>query len=235
MAGEDLLEGADGGTNDTTGAKGKKHKPLSKGQKIGVAIGAITILLVVYQIKKGQASSSSSTTASAPIDPQTGYPAGSAQDQAALAQIAASQSAASSAGQYGTGGGGGSWSGGSDGSSSSSGIDPSTGQSYSSEIAANNTALSSLGQDYTTLEQQWSSFTSNPGQSGGVGEETPGNPTGAIGPATPAAPTPTATQSANLVKLEAELNRDEQGTPTAGKTASITTLNKQITAVKNRS
>lgn len=97
MAGEDLLEGDDGGSNDTSPAKGgkKKHKPLSKGQKIGVVIGVVTIVLVIYQIRKSNAASASTTSS---IDPATGYPTGSAQDLAALAEQQGTGSAAGGSG-----------------------------------------------------------------------------------------------------------------------------------------
>jgi len=104
MAGEDLLEGDDGGSNDSS-AKGKKgKKPLSKGQKIGLGIGLATIVLVIYQIKKGSASSAAAgtTTAAAATDPATGYPSGSIQDQQALASMNGTSSAnGGSSGAYG--------------------------------------------------------------------------------------------------------------------------------------
>jgi hypothetical protein len=214
MAGEDLLEGTDGGANDTRGKKGKK-KPLSKGQKIGVVIGGITILLVLVQIERSKASAgTSATTATAPIDPTTGDPSGSAADQAALAAM---QSAAGS-----SGGGGGYY----DSGSSDSGTDPATGASYSSEISANATAWSALGPEITALEAQVSSLSSNPG---------PPGPPGPAGPPAPASHGATSLQSANLANLEAELKRDQTGKATPNKTKAIATLNKQITAVKGRS
>lgn len=101
MAGEDLLED-DTGTG--AAAKGKK-KPLSKGQKIGLGIGIVTILLIIYQVRKQSAASASSSSATQPIDPATGYPSGSAQDQAALQAMQGS----SASGSGYTGGGSG-WS-----------------------------------------------------------------------------------------------------------------------------
>ena len=110
MAGEDLLEGDDGGSNDTSGGGKKgKHKPLSKGQKIGLAIGVVTILLIIYQVRKQNAANAaaSGSAASAATDPLTGYPAGSAEDQAALAAMygqSAPSSGSSSGGTDTTGG-----------------------------------------------------------------------------------------------------------------------------------
>lgn len=227
MAGEDLLEGDDGGANDTADTKGaKKHKPLSKGQKIGAAVGIVTILLVIYQIKKSEAATSTaSATASAPIDPQTGYPEGSAEDQAALAAIQSSGGAGS---MYSSGGGG--WTGDTS-STDTSGLDPSTGATYSSE-------LSTLGTNYTSLETALSAlqgdFTSYQGQTA-IPTPTVPTPNGTPGPTAPAPTTsPSAVQSANLANLEAELKKDSAGT-TAGDKASVKTLNKQIAAVKARS
>jgi hypothetical protein len=237
MAGEDLLEGTDGGTNDTDakGGKGKKHKPLSKGQKIGAAIGAITILLVVYQIKKGQASSAASTTSSAAIDPQTGYPVGSAQDQAALATLNGT-SAAQGYGSYsgGGGGGGGYYSG---GSSTDSGTDPATGQSYSSELSSIGSEYTTLGNEYNSLQTEFSTWSSSPPAGTQPPAPTPptGTPTGTVVKGVAGGKTgPTVSSSQNLANLNATLKRDEQGN-TAGDKASVVTLNKQIAAVKARS
>ena len=107
MAGEDLLE--DGGDSATGGKAGKAHKPLSKGQKIGVGIGLVTILLIIWQVHKQSAANAASSSTSTPIDPTTGYPTGSAQDQAALQQMQSSSSGSGS-GSYGGGSG---WGGGS--------------------------------------------------------------------------------------------------------------------------
>jgi hypothetical protein len=221
MAGEDLLEGTDGGANDTDAKKGKK-KPLSKGQKIGVAIGATTIVLVLVQIERSKGAASTSTSTTTPIDPLTGDPEGSAADQAALSAMQ------NGTGSSGDGAGGGYYSSPSSGSDDG-GTDPATGATYSSEIAGLVTANSALGTDFTNLEAQWSSLSSNP------------NP-----PATGTTPPPTSTtpaaphgasplQSANLANLEAELKRDQTGKPTANKTRAVKTLNKQIAAVKARS
>lgn len=106
MAGEDLdldESGADGG-------KKGKHKPLTKGQKIGIGIGLATILLIIYQVKKQSAANASTSASSSAIDPLTGYPTGSAQDQAALSSM---YSGSASTGSYpGSGGGGGYYGGG---------------------------------------------------------------------------------------------------------------------------
>jgi len=122
VAGEDLDEDTSD-SSSAPGAAGKKgKKPLNKGQKIGVAIGVVTILLFIYEIKKNSAATaataaSATTPAAAPIDPQTGYPSGSVQDQNALAAINGTSSYAngnstggsygsSGSGSYGGGGGG---------------------------------------------------------------------------------------------------------------------------------
>lgn len=228
MAGEDLDLGDDGGANDTAGAKGKKHKPLSKGQKIGVAIGAITILLVIVQIERSKSASAATTTAttsSTPIDPQTGYPSGSAADQAALAQMASAADQGSyGSGYYGSDGTGGS------SSSLDTGTDPSTGASYSSEIAANSGALSTLGTDFQTLENQFSSL---------QGEVVP--PATSTETTTPLAPTVapsssvglTPAQQTKLSSLNAQLAKDE-ASKTKGAKANVPVLKKQITAVESR-
>jgi hypothetical protein len=216
MAGEDLLEGSDGGSNDTDAKSKGKKKPLSKGQKIGVIIGGVTILLVIVQIERSKASASTAATTSttAPIDPTTGYPSGSPEDQAALANMGSS------------GGGGSGYSSGY-GSSTDPSVDPSTGASYSSEIGANTTALSTLGTDFTALENQFSTL---------QGEVVP-PPSQTPPPSStpPPAHGATALQSANLANLEAELKRDSTGKKTPTKTAAIKRLNTQITAVKARS
>ena len=214
MAGEDLLEGDDGGTNDTDGAPGKKgkKKPLSKGQKIGVAIGLVTIVLFIYEIQKNKSASSSSGAAgtTSTIDPQTGYPSGSAADQAALSQLSGS----SGGGYYGSGGYY------TSPSSSSTdpfqGVDPSSGATYASELNTLGSDYSGLNAQLTTLEQQAATWSST------------GNTT------TPGSSGPTAAQKANLSHLEAELSKDRKiNTPSAK--AAVTRLNKQITAVKARS
>ena len=87
MAGEDLLEDSGSGDSSTGSGTSKKHKPLSKPQKIGVAIGVLTIILVVVQIERSKSASTATAGASTPIDPETGYPEGSAEDQAALAAV----------------------------------------------------------------------------------------------------------------------------------------------------
>lgn len=227
MAGEDLDLGDDGGTNDTgKGGKGKKHKPLSKGQKIGVAIGAVTILLIVFQIKKGSSSSSSSTTASAPIDPQTGYPTGSAEDQAALAQISASQSGATAAdggggsgGYYDSGGGG------------DSGTDPATGVSYSSEF-------STLGAEVTSYQNQIAAWESQAASTFYSSSNPPPSPAPAPTTTSTTSTTtgPTAADRAKLASLNAELTKDTTGANkgSTGAKANIPVLKKQIAAVQAR-
>lgn len=230
MAGEDLLEGDDGGTNDTSSsAKGskKKHKPLSKGQKIGVAIGLITILLVIIQIEKSKAATTAaagSTSSSTPIDPQTGYPEGSAEDEAALAAINAGSTTSS---------------GGDSGIDPSTGqtydseiqgesIDPSTGLSYSSELSTDSGLLSTLGTEVTSYQNQITTLINDQATDYNANNPPPA-PTNTNTPKSP-----TASQSATLTNLQSELNKDSQGT-TKGDKASVVTLQKQIAAVKARS
>lgn len=214
MAGEDLLEGDDGGSNDTSGGKGKKHKPLSKGQKIGVGIGLVTILLVIVQIEKSKAASAGTTTVSGT-------------NQTAADQAAAADEAALASGGYGGGG-----------ASYDTGTDPATGETYASEIqaasidpnsgATYSSEFSTLGQDYQTLANQ---FTALQGEvippAGGVTKGPGSTTTVTTGAASK-------TPAANLANLNAELAKDEKiNTPAAR--SSVTTLKKQITAVKSRS
>ena len=152
MAGEDLLESGGDSSPSESDTKGKKKKPLSKGQKIGVGIGVVTILLVIWQIKKSQAANASSTT-TAPIDPQTGYPSGSAEDQAALAQL-------SGGGLYGNQGSG-TYGADTGQTSTVSGNDPVTGMTYSAEIAQNAGGISTLQSDFTQLQGSITSLTSD--------------------------------------------------------------------------
>jgi hypothetical protein len=221
MAGEDLLED-DTGTGSKTGPDGKKgKKPLSKGQKIGLGIGLVTIVLFIYQIEKGKAASSSTAASStAPIDPTTGYPSGSAQDESALAG-----SGTGGAGGFSSGGGGGFFS---DPSSSAApatdpfqGVDPSSGQTYASELSTLGSDYSGLQSQYTTLQQAFTTWSS-------TGTTTP--PTTTTSPVTKA---PTSAQAANLAKLNQELGKD-QAAKKPNKTA-IATLKKQIAAVNKRS
>jgi hypothetical protein len=115
------------------------------------------------------------------------------------------------------------------------GTDPSTGASYSSELAAGSTAYTTLGNEYATLENQFTTlqgeFTTYQNQVAPTPPPTPPpTPTPPPHPAT----VPSALQSSNLTNLTAELKKDSQGT-TAGDKASVITLDKQIAAVKARS
>jgi hypothetical protein len=106
MAGEDL----DLDETGSEGGKNGKRKPLSQGQKIGIGIGIVTILLIIYQVRKqSAANAAASSSSSAAVDPLTGYPSGSPQDQQALASM---YSASASTGSYPGSGGGGTVSGG---------------------------------------------------------------------------------------------------------------------------
>lgn len=154
MAGEDLLE--DGGDSSSAEKPVKGKKPLSKGQKIGVGIGVVTIVLFIYEIQKSKNAAAASATTTAPIDPQTGYPSGSAQDQAALAQMG------NASGAYGYQGQGSYGSYPSTGATSTtSGQDPVTGMTYSAEIAANAGGISTLQSDFTQLQGSITSLTSD--------------------------------------------------------------------------
>jgi hypothetical protein len=226
----DLLDsGGDGGApaGDAHGKKPKK--PLSKGQKIGVVIGVVTILLVVVQIERSKASTAAaaSPASSTPIDPQTGFPEGSAQDQAALSQIG------SSAGAGGLGSGGGGYYSVPTSSATQTdpfqGTDPSTGLSYASEISSNTTGIS-------TLQQEWSSeFSTLSTEIAGISttQTQPGTSPAGPRPTGPTAVAATAAQVSTLAKLNQELGKD-QAAKNPNKTA-IATLKKQITAVTKRS
>jgi hypothetical protein len=237
MAGEDLLED-DTGTSSTSSTDGpdgkKKKKPLSKGQKIGVAIGLVTIVLFIYEIEKNKsaAATAGASTTSTPVDPQTGYPQGSAEDTAALAAMNGS---GSGSGYYGGGSSDGygsvSTSSGIDPTTgatyaSEMGTDPSTGISYSSELASSGTALSTLGTEYSTLQGQFTTLESTlPGGANYVAPVTPAT--------TSKTANPSVLQSANLAKLNQELGKDQAAKKP--NTKAIATLKKQITAVTNRS
>ena len=222
----DLLDsGGGGGDAPTTEPDGKKaKKPLSKGQKIGVVIGVVTILLVIVQIERSKSSSTAAATSS-PIDPTTGDPAGSAADQAALAQLGQEQAAGG--GSYG---GGGSYSDGSSptgyDTSTVSGTDPSTGLSYSAEIASNASGISTLQDTITT---DFSTITSEITGLSTTQPQTPVTP-----PTLQRSTGPTAAQTATLAKLNQELGKDQAGTSANDKKATAT-LKKQIAAVTKRS
>jgi hypothetical protein len=229
VAGEDLLEGTDGGSNDTGSASGpgsKKKKPLSKGQKIGLVIGLVTIALVVIQIERSKsAASSAATSTSTPIDPETGYPEGSAQDQAALANLAAQ----SGGGSYGAQGGSDGY--GSSDSSGASDTDPATGISYSSEIGTINGTLGTLGTDLTGLESQFSTF-----QSDVPPATTPSTtPTAATTPTTTTtSPTSSSTANPALNTTLANLAKDEAAAakdPTAKNTAAVKALTERVSQI----
>lgn len=220
MAGEDLLEDSGSGDSSTGSGTSKKHKPLSKPQKIGVAIGVLTIILVVVQIERSKSASTATAGASTPIDPETGYPEGSAEDQAALAALESGSGAGSSGGGDGGGGDG--------------GVDPATGQTYSSEIGA-------LGADYSNAGIDPATGVSYSSELSTLGT----NYTNALGDITSlqqeftqyqqSVKTPAAgkTPSQNLANLESQLARDEKGT-SKGDVANRATLKKQIAAVKSR-
>jgi hypothetical protein len=203
MAGEDLLE------DDTGDGTKKKHKPLSKGQKIGVAIGVVTIILFIYEIEKNKSNAAAAVTTTTPIDPQTGYPEGSAQDQAALAQLGG----AGATPGYSTGSDGGYYS--PSNPDPTAGIDPSTGQSYSSELTTLGTDFQSLQNSYSTLSQQVATWSST------------GTPT-----TNPTVPTLSSAQTSTLAKLNQELGKDQAAKKP--NTKAITILKRQISAVQHR-
>lgn len=175
----------------------------------------------LYYRSKHPSSSSAASTSSSDIDAATGYPAGSAEDIAALqAQAAAASGAAvvspSSPGDgsstgYGDGGG--------TGYSSSGGL-----SSIDSELTAIETTLTNNG----TLDQP--PPPAPPGPAGGTTPPPSPAVVGVAGGKTGA----TVSNAQNLANLNATLTRDEAGT-TAGDKASVTTLKKQIAAVKARS
>lgn len=202
-----------------------------------LAAGGVVVAAVAYWRSKHPSSSSSSSSTSTTIDPATGYPTGSAADEAALA----AQSSAASGGLVATAptsdlsgyqdGGGGT------GYSGSGG--------YGSQIESTLTSIQSELAGDTSIVSPPTSVTSTPPSTGdptdgnspepigGVGAITATDPTGAItGAATPQPPT--AQQTATLSKLNTELTKDEAGS-TAGDKASVTTLKKQIAAVQARS
>lgn len=221
MAGEDLLESGGDSSSDTAATgKDKKHKPLSKGQKIGVAIGVITILLVIWQIKKSQASSATTGTTTTPIDPQTGYPEGSAEDQAALAQIA-------NAGSYGNQGIGSQAYPDTGTTTTSSGVDPSTGLSYSAEIASNASGIGTLQSEFQQIQTSLTSLTSDVQGLSTTSTQGP-SPSGtwippAITPVAPVQPTsPTASKFPPLSTLLARVTTTEQDIAAAKKGVATT-------------
>jgi hypothetical protein len=106
------------------------------------------------------------------------------------------------------------------------GTDPSTGISYSSELASSGTALSTLGTEYSTLQGQFTTLESTlPGGANYVAPVTPAT--------TSKTANPSVLQSANLAKLNQELGKDQAAKKP--NTKAIATLKKQITAVTNRS
>lgn len=148
MAGEDLLEeGGDSTTNTAPDGK-KKHKPLSKGQKIGVAIGVITIVLVIVEIERNKANAATTAASATPA---------SATDPGAAYE------------DSGGGGGSGYWSGDSGGDN---GLDPSTGIPYSTELSTLGSEYTNLNSEYTTLQTQWDTISTAPGP----GPDIPGTP-----------------------------------------------------------
>lgn len=176
-----------------------------------------------YYRKKhpSSSSSSSSTDSSSAIDSATGYPAGSAEDIAALqAQAAASSGAAvvpSSQGDgsstgYGDGGGG-------TGYSGSGGY----GSDIDSELQSIETTLQANG----TLDQ------APPPSAPGPQTQTPSQSPAVVGVAGGKTGA-TVSNAQNLANLDATLARDEKGT-SAGDVKSTATLKKQIAAVKARS
>jgi hypothetical protein len=182
--------------------------------------GGVLVAVIAYVRSKKSGTSSSSTSSSA-IDPSTGYPAGSAEDTAALQAAATDSTIAatapattstttgdgSSTGYSGDGGGGG----------------------YGSEIL---TAIDGL---QTTLTGMTLTDTAPPSTTSTPPSTTSPPPGITFTPLAPATPQPpTAAQTQNLTNLEAELKKDSAGS-TAGDKASVVTLNKQIAAVKARS
>lgn len=197
----------------------RAHRPEVLG-----GIGFVVAAFAYYKSKHPSSSStaSSSTAATTSIDPSTGYPAGSAADEAALAQQAAGTAISSvptsgdgSTSGYADGGGTG-YSGGGGGIST-----------IETDLAGIQSSISALSLTQTTPPGTTSvtppSVTTTPPSP----VVTPTPP-----PTTPAAPT--ATQTANLKNLNRELTKDEAGS-TAGDKASVTTLKKQIAAVTARS
>ena len=93
--------------------EGTLNTPIGKVPKKGaviVGVGGAAVLGIVWYRSKQQAASSTSSTdtsQSGEIDPATGYPYGSPEDQAALSQIQASSGGYGPLYNYGIGGGGG--------------------------------------------------------------------------------------------------------------------------------
>ena len=141
-----------------------------------------------------------------------------------------------------------------DTSTTASGIDPATGVPYSTELAEAQQASSTEDGSIYPSGGDGSTGYSGSGYGGDGGEGssiltalqgiqtslndgisvTSDPPPSTTQTQTQTGGSPTATQAANLSKLNAELAKDEKGS-TAGDKASVTKLNTQIAAVKARS
>ena len=180
--------------------------------------GLVVAVGLYWRSKHPSSSSSTASTSSSDIDAATGYPAGSAEDIAALQAQAAAASGAGvvSPSSPGDGSSTGYGDGGGTGYSGSGGL-----SSIDAELASIETTLTNNG----TLDQPPPPAAPGPapgsGSSPAVGVA--GGKTG-----------PTVSNAQNLANLDATLARDEKGT-SAGDKASVTTLKKQIAAVKARS
>jgi hypothetical protein len=219
MAENAVEEELEGKTDDSSSpASGKKKGKVSKGMKISILIGIITIFLFIYQIRKSQ----SASTTTAATDPQTGYPAGSAQDEAALASLG---SAAGSGSSYDSGTGTDTTTGTTTTSDPFQNIDPGTGASYASELETANGMLSTLGTDYAGLETAYSTLASEVTQPSGV--TPPGGSVGTtIGPSTITGLS-TAQQTA-LTTTQSNLTKDESLPVSAKNTAAIKALQQRV-------